>query len=302
VEYLAGSISDAIIKSHKDLKPGKMGTGSFRAPEFVRNRLVGELGTKDDDFVFLMMEQENGSKAILGSFAGHATTLGAWNLEISGDYPGFWQQRIEDKAADLAIFFAGSVGSHSVVGGTGERFERTISLGNALADSIIKYSAEVEMNEVIGLDYLSVDLRLPRLNLRITDGLQLNTYLSSKFFPPIGTPKLQAARIGDLIWATAPCDFSGEFAVLLKNKLARSGYKGLVTSFNGAYVGYIIPCKYYHLNEYESRLMSWFGPYMGPYTQEMLWRMMGDLAKEPVETAIEIPDLRIEELTAVSVE
>jgi hypothetical protein len=48
----------------------------------------------------------------------------------------------------------------------------------------------------------------------------------------------------------------------------------MVTSFNGAYTGYIIPCKYYHLNEYESRLMNWFGPAYNPYVNYMIGEMI----------------------------
>jgi len=42
-------------------------------------------------------------------------------------------------------------------------------------------------------------------------------------------------------------------------------------------VGYIIPDKYYHLNEYESRLMSWYGPGMAPYVNEMIGRLMHEM-------------------------
>jgi hypothetical protein len=287
VNFLVDRIFAAVEGSMRDLRPGEVGTGSYRAPDYVRNRLVGELGTVDDDFIFLILQQKNGRKAVLGSFAGHATTLGANNMEVSGDYPGYWQRRVEEMGADMAIFYAGSVGSHSVRGGSGEGFARSRSIGFALADSVLKHGADVELKNTIGLSYMTVDMQLPDLHVRITDGLRFNEWIAQRLFPPIGTPTIQAARIGDLIWATTPCDFSGESAVLLKNMVARSGFKGLVTSFNGAYVGYIIPCRYYHLNEYESRIMSWFGPYMGPYTQEILRRMMERLAslKAPDEVA-----------------
>jgi hypothetical protein len=105
----------------------------------------------------------------------------------------------------------------------------------------------------------------------------LNPVIGGKLFPPAGDVYIQAARIGDLMWATTPCDFSGEMAINYKNAMSKAGYRALVTSFNGAYVGYIIPGKYYHLDKYESRLMSWYGPNMGPYTDEMIKRMMQKL-------------------------
>jgi len=279
VAWLIDRFCMAVQQAVNDLKPGSIGTGTFEAPDLVENRLVGSLGQKNAEFVFLIAEQDAGKKAILGSFDGHATILGAWNLEFSGDYPGYWQRKLETDAADMAIFFAGSVGSHRAVG-KGEKFERARYIGEALADSVSKYSADALLQDTIDLSYLTVDLALPEFHIRLTDGLRLNPTLGKKLFPPIGQPCLQTARIGDLIWATAPCDFSGESAIVFKNAMRRKGYKAMVTSFNGGYVGYIIPCKYYHLNEYESRTMSWFGPYMGPYTNEMIGRMMNILVSK----------------------
>ena len=120
-------------------------------------------------------------------------------------------------------------------------------------------------------------MALPEFHIRVSDGIRLNPVLGKKLFPDVGDAYVQVARIGSLIWATSPSDFSGELALSFKNAMGKEGYKSLVTSFNGAYVGYIIPGKYYHLNEYESRLMSWFGPYMGPYNFEMMNRMMQKL-------------------------
>ena len=81
---------------------------------------------------------------------------------------------------------------------------------------------------------------------------------------------LQALRIGNLIWITTPCDFSGEYAVQIKNALAAKGFSANVTSFNGSYVGYIIPGRYFYLDEYEPKIMGWFGPNLGEYTVQLI--------------------------------
>jgi len=44
----------------------------------------------------------------------------------------------------------------------------------------------------------------------------------------------------------------------------------MVTSFNGGYIGYITPLKYYDVDHYETRLMNWYGPGSGEYMQECL--------------------------------
>ena len=273
VEWLVQRFSRAIEKSVHNLQAGQLGVGSFDAADFVANRLVGERGTKNPEFIFLVAQQHTGRKAILGSFDAHATTLSDDNMLFSGDYPGYWQRKLEKEGADMAIFFAGSVGSHRPVS-SGEQFDQPKFIGEALADSVLKYETITPLSDRIALSSVSLEMDLPEFHVRVTDGIRLIPAISQQLFPPIGRVYLQAARIGHLIWATTPCDFSGETAIVLKNAMHKKGYQALVTSFNGAYTGYIIPGKYYHLDEYESRIMSWFGPYMGPYTNDMLERLM----------------------------
>jgi neutral ceramidase len=274
--WLVQQFSKAIENAVADLQPGKIGTGSFEAPALISNRLVGEKGEKNSEFIYIAVKQNSGKSALLGSFDAHATTLGGSNMQISADYPGYWQRKIESEGIDMALFFAGSVGSHSP-SSQGEEFEEARYIGEALADSVIKYMVDTELKDSIGLSFMTLGMDLPEFHIRVSDGLRLNTRLAGNLFPPIGNVCLQAARIGELIWVSTPSDFSGEMALDYKNAVDMEGYRALVTSFNGAYVGYIIPGKYYHLDEYESRLMSWFGPNMGPYTHEMIYRMMNNL-------------------------
>ena len=73
-----------------------------------------------------------------------------------------------------------------------------------------------------------------------------------------------------MIWITTPSDFSGEYALQLKRSLRDYGFTANVTSFNGSYVGYIVPGRYFYLDEYEPKVMGWFGPNMGEYTMDMI--------------------------------
>ncbi len=277
-EWLTGQFSRAIELAVLDLKAGKLGTGSFEAPGLISNRLVGEKGQKNSAFVYMVVKQEQGRSAILGSYSAHATTMGGDNMLFSADYPGYWQRKMENAGYDLALFFAGSVGSHRPAG-KGEGFEKARFIGEALADTLRIHAETTVLSTHSALACMTLEMELPEMYVRVTDGLRLRPFIAGKLFPPMGEVYIQAARIGELIWCTAPCDFSGELAIGYANAMYRKGYKSLVTSFNGAYTGYIIPGKYYHLNEYESRLMSWFGPYMGPYTDELIRRMMDVLVR-----------------------
>ncbi|MNF00811.1 hypothetical protein D3C80_1996990 [compost metagenome] len=52
-----------------------------------------------------------------------------------------------------------------------------------------------------------------------------------------------------------------------------------ITSFNGAYVGYITPDVYYDSVRSETREMNWFGPYNGRYFKEVVNGMLTKTAK-----------------------
>lgn len=276
VKWLIQQFSEAIEEAINDLQPGKIGNGSFKTGNLLWNRMIWDKGEKNSVFTFILAQQDTGKKLILGSFDAHPTTLGDWNMKISGDYPGYWQRKLENNGFDAAVFSAGSVGSQSPRR-KNKKFGTARYLGEALADSVLKYSKSIKLSDSISLSIINLKLDLPALQVRVTDGLKLKPSLANKLFPDIGNINIQAARIGNLLWFTSPGDFSGELAIELKNAGCRERYNVLITSFNGNYLGYILPGKYYHYNDYESRIMSWFGPYFGPYNYEIMRRMMHDL-------------------------
>ncbi|MDP4283827.1 MAG: neutral/alkaline non-lysosomal ceramidase N-terminal domain-containing protein [Bacteroidota bacterium] len=268
-KWLVQQIVKVVTSAIADLRPAKIGTGCFNAGIYTHNRLVGKLGTKNDDFAFVEIEQIGFRKAIIGSFSAHATTMGAGNMEISADYPGYWERKMEASSFDLAVFFAGSVGSQSPAG-EGKGFDKPKMIGEALADSLNLHLKKINLNEKVNLSAVSLKIQLPEYHIRLTTKLNLSTYLSKKLMPFPEHVYLQAIRIGKMIWITAPSDFSGEYALQIKNALATKGFEANVSSFNGSYVGYIIPGRYFYLDEYEPKLMGWFGPNMGEYSMNLI--------------------------------
>ncbi|MBK7713695.1 MAG: neutral/alkaline non-lysosomal ceramidase N-terminal domain-containing protein [Bacteroidales bacterium] len=271
-KWLSQQIAKAVTLAMADLKPARAGYGCFDAGIYTRNRLIGESGTKNDEFCFLSFEQYGKKKAIIGSFSAHATTLGDDNMEISADYPGYWERRIEKATSGIALFCAGSMGSQSPVG-EGNGFEKSRFIGEALADSLISHLKDVRHTDKIVFSALSLKMSLPEYHMRISTKINLTSFLSAKLMPPPNNVYLQAARIDKMVWITTPADFSGEYALQIKNALSAKGFHSNITSFNGNYVGYIIPGRYFYLDEYESKLMGWFGPNMGEYTVDLIGRI-----------------------------
>jgi hypothetical protein len=268
--WMARQLAEAAVLAVTDLAPARVGRAAFGAPDFTRNRLVGDRGTIDSQFSLLDIRKiEGGGRAVIGSFAAHATVLSSDCLEFSGDYPGFWQRAVEGQGVTLAMFLAGAVGSHSPkppAGGT----EGAQRMGEALAERTGKALAEVSLTNRIAWSMTTLEVRLPELQARLTEGVRLRPWVARLILPVGHETRLQAWRLGDALWLSTPCDYSGELALELKSLAHTKALHAVVTSFNGDYVGYVVPSKYYGMSGYEPRVMSFFGPQLPDYFDALL--------------------------------
>ena len=95
-----------------------IGFEKIDANKLVINRLAGEKGAKDPFLRVISLKKENGQKAVIASFAGHAVNLDADIWEISRDYPGVLVDDLEkENDIDFAMFCAGMVGSPTRLSG-----------------------------------------------------------------------------------------------------------------------------------------------------------------------------------------
>ena len=275
--WFADRIVAAVREAVADLKPAALGHGHFAAPEFVRNRLVGALGKVDPEFSFLVLRQSSGRTAVLGSYSAHATVLSSGTMEFSADYPGCWQRAVEEATGGTAVFLAGGVGSHSLVAGE-KGFAGVEKMGRALAQRLLETLPQTPLTNFIAFGIVGLEVTLPSLHARVSDGVRLRPWVAAKLLPVAERSYLQVFRMGDAIWISTPCDFSGELALGIKDLLRARGFNGVVSSFNGDYLGYVIPARYYHLNGYEPRLMSFCGPNVPDYFDELIRTMALNLA------------------------
>lgn len=275
-EWFADRILSAVRDAVADVRPALIGQGAFAAPEFVRNRLVGALGRVDPEFSYVVLRQQGGRTAVLGSYSAHATVLGADVMAFSGDYPGAWQRAVEAETGGMALFLAGGVGSHGPVAGE-KGFAGAERMGRALAAGVLERLPGTAMSPSARLAASAVEVSLPELNARVSDGIRLRPWLAGMLLPVRDSCVIQAVRIGNKAWVSTPCDFSGELVLGLKDHLRSRGADVAVTSFNGGYVGYVIPLKYYHLDGYEPRTMSFHGPNVPDYFEETIRALVDGL-------------------------
>jgi hypothetical protein len=230
----------------------------------------------DPEFSYLVLKQAAGRIAVLGSYSAHTTVLPSKTMEFSADYPGCWQRAVEESTGGMAVFLAGGVGSHSPNPGA-RGFEGAERMGQTLARTTLAQLPQTPLTNTVALGLLAVEVSLPPLNVRVSDGWRLRPWLAAKLLPPTGRVFLQAFLLGDAVWMSTPCDFSGELALGITDALRAQGRRAVMTSFNGAYIGYVISPRYYHLSGYEPRLMSFFGPNVPDYFDELLRVMAFDL-------------------------
>jgi len=277
VEWLSEKFTEVILHAISDKKNAKMATGYKHVPNLVSNRIIGETGRLNDKLTIVSVKQEDGKQAVIGVFAAHATCIGSWNDQFSGDYPGYFQSSLESKGIDMAMFFAGTVGSHTNKG-EGSRFDKVAYIGNALADSAKVLIDSLKYGQITSLTSMATEIEIPELQIiYLADRFRLSPWLGAKLLPKKKSVLLQGFQLNDLIWTAMPYELSGEYAIDLKNALENQGYNSIFTSFNGEYLGYIVPAKYYYYDTYEARLMGWYGPSMGDYLMELNYKLSNTL-------------------------
>ena len=272
--WMTRCVVEAARSAVSNLAPATVATGGFEAPEWVRNRLVGSAGRTDGHMGLLAVRRADGATAVLGAFGAHATLLGSDNMQFDRDYPGAWSDVVEQATGGLALFMAGAVGSQSAQpGGAATSGERVGRVGRALGEQTLQALGRMTFRETARLGAAGVELTLPSLHLRLTEGLRVRPWLSRHVVPVRPTTFMQAVHVGDATWLSMPCDFSGELSAPLREEGLARGRHVAVTSFNGDYVGYVIPGKYYHLGGYEPRVMSFHGPTAGDYFEDWARRV-----------------------------
>ena len=89
-----------------------------------------------------------------------------------------------------------------------------------------------------------VPLEMSELQPKVFHDWRLRPWLFRGAFGEYPT-FISVLRIGDIVLLGTPCDFSGEFNASLDSLAARENVFPIVTSFNGGYIGYVTPSKYY---------------------------------------------------------
>ena len=271
VQFIADGIIGSIQQATRNLLPSTLKSGAIAIPQAVENRLMD--GGKEDPFLRVIeVQRQDSSKLVLVSYAAHATCLSQSTLELSRDYPGMIVDELESKDYQFAMFLAGGVGSHRESAPV-KNWGCMAWMAGEITGEFFAQRHTLQLLEDSSLVMKRVPLELSDPQIKLTQDWKLRSWAFRSAFGEYDA-FLTVLRIGDVVMLGAPCDFSGEFNSSLDSLAARNGLQAMVTSFNGGYIGYATPGKYYDVDHYETRLMNWYAPGTGDYIRQCLEKLM----------------------------
>jgi len=301
-EFLAKAFTEAIVEAYQSLEPAKVTYGSVDAPEYIKNR-TRKGGAVDSELSYMLIEQKDADRCFVVSYSAHPTVLGADNMQFTGEYPGFLVRHIMEQTGAQAIYLGGAVGSMGPrPGGTGfqpvedftarmavprdDSFDRCRAMGVALADKVLETIGDAPpFKDKVDVASIGFPIELPPFQLRLNENWRVSKFMFAVF--GIDTDGwMHAVRIGDMALVGTPADYCGEISADLKSRAKNRFIDLWVLSFNGDYVGYISPDRYYYDKDekggygYERGTMSWIGPDQEAFTVSLITHMIDVLFPE----------------------
>lgn len=270
----------ALQDAEQQVRPVRFAPWHTEAPAYIRNRLTQE-GSIDASLQGFTLTDSAGSTLIVGSYASHPTCLSSKDRYLSADYPGAYRKAVKELSSTpntSALFLAGPMGSHSPLhpNDSLRNLAKAQAIGKDLALATLQaLPADSLLNAMPRLGISQLPLHVDTLQARISGRLGTRPWLFRQVLEE--TPlRISHLQLGNIHLIGTPCDFSGELALELYTSFQKQGKQLLISSFNGGYVGYVTPDKYYHrIKKAETREMNWTGPSTGEYMVEVI-RTIGE--------------------------
>lgn len=268
--HIADRIVKAILKAEKQVGECRFGYKEIPTTDIVFNRLVGDSGQVDSLLRIIKLEKADHTTAAIITYSAHCTIFHEKMMNISGDWAGTFMQMLKDSAVcTFPSFSAGAVGSHGPVVKYKSQEQQINYTASRLYNCLKSVFDTLETKPVFGTSMIHLPLFLREPQFRITNQFAIRPWLFHKLlaYQKIFVNQLE---LGEITLTGMPCDFSGELVCELKKKDSKVP---IVTSFNGGFIGYITADKWYNLDSYETRTMSWFGQENGSYFKSILHKL-----------------------------
>ncbi|MBW7865253.1 MAG: hypothetical protein GX580_08805 [Candidatus Hydrogenedens sp.] len=286
VKFLAARFAEVIIKAHDTMAPAKLAHGAVDAPEYIRNRT--RKAPKDSTLNFAVLEKDSGERCVIARYSAHPTVFSEQMTEFTAEFPGAFQRAVERDTGATAVYLGGALGSSGpdcpVEGPPEVRIE---AMGEGLAAHLAEGMQNLEFKDHVDIASLTSAFGVPSPQMRPFKPSWRVSPIFAGLFGLVPEGRIQAARIGDMMLIGMPFDFSGETSLKWQAWAKERGVNLWPTGFSGSYLGYLSPDEYYNVVDkggnlnYETGLMSWFGPGMESYMTDLFQTIFQALDAPP---------------------
>jgi len=264
VDELTHAVITAITSAKSNLINASIGFAKYPAKEVLYTRISKDSNDFDYWLRVIKIKKENGQTAAIASYAGHPNILSSKIDDISGDYAGALVDSLEASSKiDFAAFAAGAVATHACSFDTITNFKLISKVASYLSKPILKQWNDISLSDSIDAASLKVPVYLRGPQLKVSPKWKIRPWVFNSLFGKQDV-YVEALKLGDIVMVGTPCDFAGD---LVDDVISGSNVNQhiMITSFNGGYVGYILPDTYYDMDVREPRDMDWYGPGSGSY-------------------------------------
>ncbi|MEQ1838969.1 MAG: neutral/alkaline non-lysosomal ceramidase N-terminal domain-containing protein [Verrucomicrobiales bacterium] len=267
VGRLARVLASAVISARGAAEPSQWTWMKLSVPQFVRNRVTNG-GVIDPSLDALAVRQnDDGATGVFAIYGAHATCFGASQMKFTADYPGGFVRHLEGGGIAFAAFGAGAVGSQSYLSSGVDAMSSAGAVGRGLAQPILESLRGAVWRNQVALATLRKDVPLPKIQVRLGQKAQLAPWLASTLHPQ--SAPLHLLRLDEHWLAGLPIEISAMLSAPLRAEALQRGVHLSITSFNGDYVGYVLPPEVFETGHYETT-MSFLGPWGGEYFVDLI--------------------------------
>lgn len=291
VEEMSTKIAEAIGRAQASLFEAKIGRAQTMLDGFTRNRrweydqpareAAGETPAVHPRLWVMRVDDASGkTRAILVNFPTHPTILGADNMDISSEWPGVLQRKLEAEfPGAIALYTNGAEGDQAPAGAQGENaFAKAEDFGTRLAGRAAELakSAEPKAEFAIGFHHEDAPLGEPTFSEAAQKG-QYSFMLPMALEALPRHAEMQVLRIGDIALAGLPGEPICEVGLAAEAALREAGVPEPITiGLANDYIGYILNAKEYAHGGYEVDQRSYYGPTLGDRITEFAGTLISE--------------------------
>lgn len=282
VDIMSTEIAKAVKDAVENAVPARIGMAQTMVEGFTNNRrweydqkareAAGETPQVEPVLSVIRADTMVGKPiAILVNFATHPTILGHENMEISAEWPGVLQRKLEEAfPGATALYTNGAEGDQSPGHAEGaDDFERVADFGTRLAAIAANAAKGIETVPDLPIGFVRRTPDLPALTFTEGAKARYGDYLALAQEALPRKAELQVFRIGTIALAGLPGEPILEVGRATQQGVKSHGFEHvLVLGLANDYLGYIVNEKEYAHGGYEVDSRSYYGPGLGTFIAE----------------------------------